>query len=303
MSTLSYRNEVRFSDTEMDPVTLDIAEPFTDRSSSLSSRRTSCEGTIPRSILKTRKNVEHWLQDGSCADHDDVFHGFSKSFLPGLHEWTEWRTQMNDAMVDLIEKRHRIFSYPGSVRHLQKHQTVMKNLVEPDFLITKQASEFALQRAVHDYVTGNDGFHLQAPTFISFGLPRVRLRSNSTYLADDRHSESNTDTGSSIGTVNGSDSTKPTFDNSSITKPVLEYTSGADSARASMTSSPEIGDANRNVPQQLPTDKTVVIVASTESQPSVSECSGCDTGRGGRPRDTESLCAILDLREDSDDGF
>ncbi|XP_046544759.1 uncharacterized protein LOC124254963 [Haliotis rubra] len=303
MSTISFRNEVRFSDTEMDAVTLDIAQPFTDRSSSLSSRRTSCEGTIPRSILKTRKNVEHWLEDGSSTNSDDVFEGFSKSFLPGLHEWTNWRTQMNDTMVDLIEKRHRIFSYPGSVRHLQKHQTVMKNLVEPDFVITKEASDFALQRAVHDYVTGNYGFHLQASTFISFGLPRVRLRPNSTYLADDRHSESTSDTGSSNGTITGSDHAKTTFDNSGQTKPTLDDISGSDSARASMTSSPEMGDASPDDVPQLPTDKTVVIVASTESQLPVSECSGSDMALTGRPRDTESLCAILDLREDSDDGF
>ncbi|XP_067679118.1 uncharacterized protein [Haliotis asinina] len=300
MSTLSFRNEVRFSDTEMDAVTLDT--DHTDRSSSLSSRRTSCEGTIPRSILKTRKNVEHWLEDGSCANGDDVFEGFSKSFLSGLHEWTNWRTQMNDTMVDLIEKRHRIFSYPGSVRHLQKHQTVMKNLVEPDFVITKEASDFALQRAVHDYVTGNYGFHLQASTFISFGLPRVRLRPNSTYLADDRHSESNSDTGSSNGTITGSEHTKTTLDNSGKTKPTFDNISGSDSARASMTSSPEMTNGSPNVPQ-LPTDKTVVIVASTESKPLLSEGSGSDTRLTRRQKDTESLCAILDLREDSDDGF
>ncbi|ESO88352.1 hypothetical protein LOTGIDRAFT_234653 [Lottia gigantea] len=130
-----------------------------------------------RSVKSPTKSAHR----NSC--NEEVFEGYSRN-LPGLHEWTSWRTKLNSVMVDLIEERHRIFSYPKSKKYIRNHTRILRTLTEPNFAIGRGVSEFALSRAVHDYVHGEDGFHLEAESFLSFGIPRVKLRSNMSYSGD-----------------------------------------------------------------------------------------------------------------------
>lgn len=83
-----------------------------------------------------------------------------------------------------------IFAHPNSVRHLQHHKGVMKDLTEPTFTIDKSLSDFVLDLAMHDYMMNSERApKLGAEAFLSFGIPRVKIRFNKTF--GDKPSDSN----------------------------------------------------------------------------------------------------------------
>ncbi|XP_041358484.1 uncharacterized protein LOC121375228 isoform X2 [Gigantopelta aegis] len=259
------KNEVRFEDSMSSGRTSPGSGTGSDKTRSDESRDSINIGdTTPRGILKSGNDSD----DGSLtrqSDFDsDVFHGFSKSFLPGLHDWTTWRTQINDAMIDLMEERHRIFSYPGSVRHLRKHSRVFKNLTEPNFGVPSVISEFALDRAVHDYIHGDEGLILEAPAFVSFGIPRVKIRTNTTYTSPSKKS--------------GRTSTSNTS---------IQYS--ARYSESELQRSKLNARYYRGIPKRA-VDQTVVIVAPVG-----------DKAIGNDNHEMETLCATMDFVDEEEE--
>lgn len=78
----------------------------------------------------------------------------------------------------------------------------MKDLTEPTFTIDKNLSDFVLELAMHDYMM-NPGRapNLGAEAFLSFGIPRVKIRFNKTFVdkSHESHVICSPDSGCSLG--------------------------------------------------------------------------------------------------------